>query len=147
MFLESVFKYERFLHFKDGSPSKSESNADDKGVNVVINELKTYLNREYDITFSEQEVVEILNKKELLIYGKPKDLTFKIDEIIDSYFDVIYSSLKSDYGKILKSSVRVVFSGGGAYLLENFKHRLPENVVFDVNRDFEFANVRGYYNG
>jgi plasmid segregation protein ParM len=133
--------------FKDGSPSKSESNADDKGVNVVINELKTFLNKEYDITFSEQEVVEILNKKELLIYGKPKDLTFKIDEIIDSYFDIIYSSLKSDYGKILKSSVRVVFSGGGAYLLENFKHRLPENVVFDINRDFEFANVRGYYNG
>lgn len=133
--------------FKDGSPSKSESNADDKGVNIVINELKTYLNREFDITFSEQEVMDIFHKKEILIYGKPKDLSFKIDEIIDSYFDIVYSSLKSDYGKILKSSVRVIFSGGGAYLLENFKHKLPGNVVFDTNSGFEFANVRGYYNG
>lgn len=133
--------------FKDGSPSKSESNADDKGVNIVINELKTYLNREFDITFTEQEVMDIFHKKEILIYGKPKDLSFKIDEMVENYFEIIYSSLKSDYGKILKSAVRVIFSGGGAYLLENFKHKLPGNVVFDTNRDFEFANVRGYYNG
>ena len=33
------------------------------------------------------------------------------------------------------------------YILENFKHKLPGNVVFDTNRNFEFANVRGYYFG
>lgn len=133
--------------FKNGSPSKSESNADDKGVNVVINELKTYLNKEFDITFTEQEVMDIFYKKEILIYGKAKDLSFKIDEIVDNYFEIIYSSLKSDYGKILKSAVRVIFSGGGAYLLENYLHKLPGNVVFDPNRQYEFANVRGYYHG
>jgi plasmid segregation protein ParM len=145
--LDIGYRTNDIIIFKDGSPSKSESNADDKGVNIIINELKTYLNREYDITFTEQEVMDIFHKKEILIYGKSKDLSFKIDEMVENYFEVIYSSLKSDYGKILKSAVRVIISGGGAYLLENFKHKLPGNVVFDTNRNYEFANVRGYYNG
>ena len=145
--LDIGYRTNDIIIFKDGSPSKSESNADDKGVNIVINELKTYLNREFDITFTEQEVMDIFYKKEILIYGKPKDLSFKIDEMVENYFEIIYSSLRSDYGKILKSAVRVIISGGGAYILENFKHKLPGNVVFDTNRNFEFANVRGYYFG
>ena len=67
--------------------------------------------------------------------------------MVENYFEIIYSSLRSDYGKILKSAEWVIISGGGAYILENFKHKLPGNVVFDTNRDFEFANVRGYYFG
>lgn len=38
-------------------------------------------------------------------------------------------------------------SGGGAYILEVYKDSFPPNVVFDENKDYEFANVRGYYYG
>lgn len=133
--------------FKDGSPSKSESNADDKGVNLIVNELRTQLNKKYDITLSEQEVVKILNKKEFEFYGQTKDLTVLIDEIIDGFFDTIFSSLKADYGNILKSSKRVIISGGGAYILKDYANSFPPNVTFDKEINFEYANVRGYYNG
>ena len=133
--------------FFDGSPLKSDSNADDKGVNLMINELKMYLNKEYDITFSEQEVIEIFFKRELSFYGQTKQLDIKIDEIIDGYFEILFSSLKADYGKVLKSATRVIISGGGAYLLEGYKDKFPPNIFFDTSRSYEFANVRGYYNG
>ena len=131
--------------FKDGKPEKSESNADDKGINVINVELKQVLNKKYDITLTEQEVNEILKTKKISIYGAEKDLSNIIEEIVDGYIEVLIGSLKAEYGSILKSSKRVIISGGGAYILHEYKDQFPKNVVFE-KKDFEYSNVRGYYN-
>ena len=71
-------------------------------------------------------------------------MDIKIDEIIDGYFQVLFSSLKADYGKVLKSATRVIISGGGAYLLEGYKDKFPPNILSDTSWSYEFGNVGGY---
>lgn len=133
--------------FKDGKPEKSESAADDKGVNVVVGELRKIINKRYDITLTEQEVAQVLKDKSILIYGVEKDLSMTVDDIIENYIDSLFASLKSEFGTILKSSRRVIISGGGAHILLGNKDSFPSNVVFRKDGEFEFSNVRGYYNG
>lgn len=140
------FRTNDILVFANGQPSKGESMADDKGVNVIVSELKTVINKKYDIDLTEQEVNEILKTKSISIYGVEKDLTQAISEIVENYIDEIFSKLKSNFGNILKSAKRVIFSGGGAYILKNNMDEFPANVFFDDGGDFEFGNVRGYYN-
>lgn len=135
------------LIFKDGVPEKSDSNADDKGVNVIVSELRRNLNKKYDITLTEQEVAIILKEKEIEIYGAKKDLSVILTDIVDGYIESLMSSLKSDYGTLLKAAKRVIISGGGAYILKEYVDAFPQNVVFDADEEFEYENVRGYYNG
>ena len=131
--------------FEDAQPSKANSNADDKGVNVIVNELQTFLNKKYDIALTEQKTAKVLKNKSIAIYGENKDLTEVIGDIADSYIDTLFSSLKAKYGSILKESQRVVITGGGAYILYDYKDTFPKNVKFDDDKEFEFANVRGYF--
>ena len=133
--------------FKDGRADKSDSNADDKGINEIVTQLKTQLNKKYDINFTEQEVNEILKDKVLFFNGVEKDVSETINEIVDGYIETLMSSLKADYSDVLKISRRVIISGGGAYILNEYKDMFPANVVFDEKQEYEFANVRGYYNG
>ncbi len=39
-----------------------------------------------------------------------------------------------------------IISGGGAYILKEYKEHFPKNVVFGED-EVEYSNVRGYYNG
>lgn len=144
--LDVGYRTNDIIIFKDGNANKSESNADDKGINVINTELKQVLNKKYDVTLTEQEVSEILATKEISIYGAKKDLTLLITDIIDGYIEVLIASLKAEYGAILKSSNRVIISGGGAYILKEYKEHFPKNVVFGED-EVEYSNVRGYYNG
>lgn len=135
------------LVFKDGSPNKAVSQADDKGINIIVAELRTILNKQYDITLTEQEVSEILKEKSISIYGAEKDLSNIISGVVDNYIDTIFSHLKAEFGSILKSSKRVIISGGGAYILKEYKDIFPSNIVFNHKGMYEFSNVRGYFNG
>jgi len=143
--LDIGYRTNDIIIFKNGSASKSESNADDKGVNVIVTELRKILNKKFDITLTEQEVSEILKNKTIDIYGIEKDLSPYIEDIVDSYIDTMFGFLKAEYGNILKSAKRVIIAGGGAYILLPYREQFPLNVVF-ANDGFEFSNVRGYYN-
>lgn len=135
------------LVFKDGSPNKAESQADDKGINIIVAELRKILNKKYDITLTEQEVSEILKDGYVTIYGVEKDLSNVISEVVEAYLDELFSLLKAEFGSILKSSKRVIITGGGAYILYDYREMFPQNVIFDEKQEFEYSNVRGYYNG
>lgn len=129
--------------FKDGVPSKANSSADDKGVNEITTELQTILNKRYDVLFTEQEINDILKNKTICIAGVDKDLTETINEVVDAFVESFFNSLKAKHGNILKIAKRVVISGGGAYILHDYKDSFPKNVVFS-DTPMEFANVRGY---
>jgi plasmid segregation protein ParM len=133
--------------FDSKIPLKNISGADDKGVNVIVNDLKTYLSKKYDTAFTQQEVVEILKEKEISIYGKSQDLTIIIDNIVSDFINSLIASLKANYGSYLKKAQRVIIAGGGAYILSDYKNKFPPNVVFSKNKDYEFLNVKGYYKG
>jgi len=47
----------------------------------------------------------------------------------------------------LKTAKKVIFSGDGAYFLDDVEIlKNTQNVTFS-KKPYEFANVRGYYNG
>lgn len=131
--------------FKDGEPSKANSSADDKGVNEITTELQTILNKRFDILFTEQEINTILKDKIISIAGVEKDLTEVINEVVDGFNESFFNSLKAKYGNILKIAKRVIISGGGAYILYDYRDSFPKNVVFS-DTPMEFSNVRGYSN-
>lgn len=133
------------LVFTNGKASKAESMADDKGVNVIVSELKMIINKKYDIDLSEQEVNEILKTRTISIYGVEKSLDDAISDIVEAYIESIYSKLKANFGNVLKSAKRVLFTGGGSAIVEEFLESYPQNVAFD--KSIEFGNVRGYFNG
>ena len=131
--------------FKDGKADKAVSSADNKGINQVTTELQVYLNKTYDINFTEQEVGKILKDKCIDISGLTKDLTIVINDIVNAYIETLFDSLKANYGEILKIAKRVIISGGGAYIVKEYAETLPANIVFS-DSPIEYANVRGYYN-
>lgn len=132
--------------FKDGKADKAVSSADNKGINQITTELQTYLNKSYDINFTEQEVGRILKDKFIDISGARKDLTVVIEGIVNAYIETLFDSLKANYGEILKIAKRVIISGGGSYIVKEYSEILPANIVFS-NEPAEYSNVRGYYNG
>lgn len=131
--------------FKDGKTNKSESSADDKGINQITTEIQTVLNKRFDVVLTEQEVALILKNKYILISGVKKDLSNLIYETVESYIESFFNLLKAKHGNILKIAQRVIISGGGAYIIKEYSQTLPANVVFSTT-PFEYSNVRGYYN-
>jgi len=140
------FRTNDVVIFEDGIPNKSASGADDNGVNVLTNILARYINKKYDIPVTHQECIKILDTKKITIYGKEKDLTPLINESLVEYIQELFHSLKANFGAWFVKAKRVIMVGGGAYLLVDYKNNFPPNVVFP-KKDFEFLNVRGYYEG
>jgi len=132
--------------FKDGKTSKASSSADDKGINQITTELQTLINKRFDVTLSEQEVATILKNRFIIISGVKKDLSNLIFQAVESYIETFFNLLKAKHGNILKIAQRVIISGGGAYIIKEYAQTLPANVVFSTI-PYEYANVRGYYNG
>ena len=131
--------------FKNGKTNRAESSADDKGINQITTELQTIINKRFDVVLTEQEVAAILKNKYITISGAKKDLTNLIFEVVEGYIESFFNLLKAKHGNILKIAQRVIISGGGAYIIQEYAQTLPGNVVFS-QAPLEYANVRGYYN-
>ena len=80
------------------------------------------------------------------IRGTVKDSNGKPLPFVNIYIETLFDSLKANYGEILKIAKRVIISGGGAYVINEYLEKLPANVVFS-KLPTEYSNVRGYYNG
>lgn len=130
---------------KNGKTNRAESSADDKGINQITTELQTIINKRFDVVLTEQEVANILKNKYITISGAKKDLTNLIFEVVEGYIESFFNLLKAKHGNILKIAQRVIISGGGAYIIQEYSQTLPANVVFSKT-PLEYANVRGYYN-
>ena len=145
MVIDIGYRTNDVIVFKDGKTNKSESSADDKGINQITTEIQTVLNKRFDVVLTEQEVALILKNKYILISGVKKDLSNLIYETVESYIESFFNLLKAKHGNILKIAQRVIISGGGAYIIKEYSQTLPANVVFSTT-PFEYSNVRGYYN-
>lgn len=136
-----------FLVFTDGNPRQDLSFATKKGSNEIITELQTKIKKRFQFDASEQIAKKIFINKSVEIYGELTDLTDEIDDAKKDYADFIIDELISQRGDLLKTAKKVIFSGGGAYFLDDIKIlKNTPNVAFST-KPYEFANVRGYYNG
>jgi len=133
-----------FLVFEDGKPKPELSFATERGLNILIEEIVNIIKQKYDWTITEQKAKDIFIKGYIENFGKRVDLSDMIEELKGYYTDEILNEMKAQRLNILREAQAVIFSGGGAYYLE--QKELPSNVAFS-KKPYEFANVKGYYNG
>lgn len=134
-----------FLAFENGKPRPDLSFAVEKGVNIIITDLQTKLQKKYDYGISEQAIKEIFNNGYFMNFGNKIDLSDEIEDSKADYTATIMDELKTMRRDLLRKANKVIFGGGGAYFIDN-NMKLPENVVLS-DKPYEFANARGYYNG
>lgn len=135
-----------FLVFTDGKPRQDLSYATKKGANEIITELQTKIKKRFQFDASEQVAKKIFINKNIEIYGDVTDLTDEIEDAKRDYAEFVIDELRSQRGDLLKTAKKVIFSGGGAYFLDDVQVlKNTPNVTFS-NKEYEFANVRGYYN-
>lgn len=132
------------LVFENGIPEKKRSFATNQGVNVIIARLQSLIHRDFNINISEQEAKDIFVNRGFTHFGEKVDLTDDINDLVQEYIDFLINEIKSRQLDIVRRATKVIFGGGGAYLLENAS--LPANAALTEN-PHEFANVRGYFNG
>jgi len=136
-----------FLVFTDGKPRQDMSYATKKGVNEIIVELQKKIKKRFQIDASEQIAKKVFTDKIIEIYGEKIDLSDEIEDAKVDYVDFLFDELKSKDGDLLKYAKKVIFSGGGAYFLDDIQIlRNTPNFVFS-EKPYEYANVKGYYNG
>jgi len=130
-----------FLVFEDGKPRQDLSYATNKGANEIITELQTKLKKRFNFDATEQIAKDTFINGYIMHYGEKIDLSDEIDESKEDYAEYILDEMKNKGVDLLRSATAVIFSGGGAYFLNNTKN--PSNVVFS-SLPYEYANVRGY---
>lgn len=129
-----------FVAILDGEVTYATANPN--GVNVMIKELKQYLEDKFKTHFNEKEVKPIFIQGYLDIAGKRIDLSDIIATIKLKYFDTFFHSLPDVNDYFRKAKVNVL-AGGGVYYLEDAE--LADNMAF-VNQPYEFSDARGTLN-
>lgn len=135
-----------FLVYENGNPNQELSFADRKGANIIITDIQAKIKKRFKIDISEQTAKDIFLKAEIEIYGVKQSLKDEIEDAKGDYTDFILDEIGSQRNDLLKTAKKVIFSGGGAYFIQESTEEMPQNVEFS-KKPFEFANVRGYYNG
>jgi plasmid segregation protein ParM len=133
-----------FLVFDNGEPCPDLSYAEPIGANKMITDLQAIAKRRFNVYVTEQMAKEIFINKTVMVFGEEIDFSNEIEELKDSYNEFIIEELKHKNASTLMGAKKVIFSGGGAYFLEDTE--LPKNVVFS-KKPYEFSNVRGYFTG
>ena len=109
--------------------------------------MQTKIKKRFQFDASEQVAKKIFINKSIEIYGENTDLTDEIEDAKKDYAEFVIDELRSQRGDLLKVAKKVIFSGGGAYFLDDIEIlKKTPNVTFS-SKPYEFANVRGYYNG
>ena len=133
-----------FLVFKNGSTVKEYNYANTHGVNAIVTEISKVLNREYPVHFSEQEIKDFLNTKQVRIGSQIHDISSIVQKEVSRYCKLTKNEIQSKNPELLHRAYKIIISGGGAYILAD------NNIQMFDHQDYcqtphEFANVRGYF--
>ena len=132
-----------FLFFEEGHPQRAQCKSfPGHGVSSIIRPMTNHLEATYGMSFSEQEVIKIFQNEKFIFNGENQENIVKtILELKGQFVKKLFSSILTSEKKLLATSEKVLFAGGGCYLLENIQ--FPPNVIF-VGKPYEFSNVSGY---
>ena len=131
-----------FLVFINGVPQTGLSFANNKGVNEIIVDLKSRLQKKYSFNISEQAVKKAFSDGYIMNYGEKVDLSVEIQESKEEYAQMMFEELESNSNDLMQSADKIIFSGGGAYFFDNIE--LKNNMMLS-NTPYEYSNVRGYF--
>ncbi len=136
------------LSIVNGVPTKKNSvTMTGKGVVIMVRELDGYIRDNYEFELSEQALKKVLMNGSFRVYGKTVELADVIEEIKESYANLIIGELESRVGSAIqgKSDIgKIIVAGGGAYYIKDFLLNKYEDLIY-VLESPEYANARGYY--
>jgi len=132
-----------YLAFIDGKPQKQYCRSYmGHGVSSIITSFANYLENEFGMSFSEQEAIRIFMKEKFIYNGAEQhQVVDTIYELKSNFIKKLRNSILVKEKKLLSTSEKVVFAGGGSNLLKGVQ--FPPNVVFAAEEAI-YSNVRGY---
>lgn len=131
------------IPFDNGKPLASEAWATNQGMNLVINEIRTLINKKYGVSFNETKVNQIIQKKLFVIEGEKIFLDTIIDEEFMKYQGIVFNELQTRNADLFKSAEKVIIAGGGGYAF-NPKLFKQKSIIL-ANDELEYCNVQGYW--
>lgn len=116
-----------------------------KGVSRIIENLRTYVKKEFGKEVSEQKMCRIFENRQITISGQVHDLSKVINEFVDKYTGRLVQFIKaSKWNEFLDDADNLIIAGGGAYYVADaFKDLYPDGFVV-VPPAPEFSNARGF---
>jgi len=143
MLLDIGFNTINGLYFNNGVPQKNNSRSfPGHGVSSIIKSFSDFLENEYGMSFSDNEALAIFLKNKFIYNGVPQPkVTEIITELKSNFLKKLRNSILTRERKLLSTSDKVIFAGGGANLL--FGTSFPPNVDF-VQEERLYSNVRGF---
>jgi len=132
-----------FLNFINGNPQKQYCRSyPGHGVSSIIKSFTDFLENEFAINFSEQEAIQIFLKGKFMFNGiEQEKVPLIINELKSNFLKKLRNSILVKERKLLSTSTKVIFAGGGSNLLANSV--FPPNVDF-VPEERMYSNVRGF---
>jgi len=143
MILDIGYNTINVLYFNEGIPQKNNSRSfPGHGVSSIIKSFSDFLENEYGMSFSDNEALQIFLKNKFIYNGvdqeKVKSIIF---ELKNNFLKKLKNSILVRERKLLSTSEKVIFAGGGANLL--YGTQFPPNVDF-VDEERLYSNVRGF---
>jgi len=132
------------IYFEESVTIKEKSlMTDDLGLSVPVLQLKSFIQKKFNFSLSEQQAKEIFLKQELSMFGSKVDLTAVINELVRKYARNLFLRIKTTWKRELVGANTLLFVGGGAYYL---KEHLPSNYkgIALIPETPEFCNARGF---
>lgn len=143
MLLDIGYNTINVLYFDNGVPQRNNSRSfPGHGVSSIIKSFSDFLENEYGMSFSDAEALQIFLKNKFIYNGvdqeKVKAIIF---ELKNNFLKKLKNSILVRERKLLSTSEKVIFAGGGANLL--YGTTFPPNVDF-VEPERLYSNCRGF---
>ena len=128
-----------------GRPSREWSSMlDGGGISRIAEQVGSFLQRELNFELPEQVLKDVIQKKEIALYGAVKDISWPIRKASEEYAEWLFNKIRSRCEAFLKQADLLILAGGGAYYVQDeFTAAYPQGFVH-VPENPEFSNAIGF---
>jgi hypothetical protein len=129
------------LRYEDGKPQRAHSKGfPGHGVMIsIIQPFASFLETQFSMPFSNAEAMKIFTSGKFVFNGiEQPQISEKILELKGQFVHKLFNSVLTSEKKQLATAEKVIFAGGGCYLLEGIKFAANTTMA---SKPYEFANV------
>jgi len=140
-FTIDVVPFERGVAVRDGSGM-----LEGEGISKACDELADHIQAETKVRLNEQETKDVFLKGKLPIYGKERDFSTVIRDIVEGYIEEVINTISSRWERRIQRADKLILAGGGAYYLKQYIPSRYKDLIH-IPDEPEFANARGFFKG
>ncbi|MDA8402755.1 MAG: ParM/StbA family protein [Desulfobacteraceae bacterium] len=129
----------------NGRPSREWSGMLDRGgISRIGEQVGNFLQREFNFELPEQALKDVLQKKEISLYGAAKDISWAIRKASEEYANWLLQEIRSRWEGFLKKADRLILAGGGAYYVQDAFCSVYQQGFLHVPEKPEYSNAIGF---